>query len=131
MIRTPSFLQALRQERGPLAVLVMLAVMIRASVLMVGVMASPAHALDGLGQLCEPSAHEESQLPVTPHNQVECSCTLSCAHSALQGAAGLLVEISFALTGVPANAGAIGKNGVSLSKPSAYLNGPIRAPPFV
>jgi len=76
-----TFFQTLRMERRPLAVLAMLAVGLRVTVIMIGLALSPEVAASGLGILCQPSV-EDSGGPPAPasHDPAHCICGPACIH---------------------------------------------------
>jgi len=131
MTGKPTLLNALRTERGPLAALAMLAVLVRATVLMVGLTASPVHALDGIGQLCEPSVTFQSGQPAPPHDFIDCSCVLTCVHSAWQGSPGLLSSMWVPLPHEIGSGAAFDQLAIILRARALARSGPIRAPPYV
>lgn len=81
MIRRPTFLQALRQERHPLALLAMLAVSVRVSIIMIGLALSPEAAAAGVGIICQtPIQNSATGSPVV-HDPAHCICGSVCIHT--------------------------------------------------
>jgi hypothetical protein len=81
MINRPTLMQLLRQERHPLAILALLAVGLRVTVIMVGLALSPEAAGSGLGLICQPSIGEGERAPGSPaHDPAHCICGPSCMH---------------------------------------------------
>lgn len=81
MTDRPTLMQLLRQERHPLAILALLAVGLRVTVIMVGLALSPELAGSGLGLICKPSIGEGERFPGSPtHDPAHCICGTSCAH---------------------------------------------------
>ena len=76
-----TFFQTLRMERRPLALLAMLAVGLRVTVIMIGLALSPEVAASGLGILCQPSVQDDGSLPSpAPHDPAHCICGPACIH---------------------------------------------------
>lgn len=82
MTTGPTFLQLLRQERHPLAILAAFAMVLRVTVLLVSLSISPSVAADGLGLLCQPSAESGQSLPRGgQHDPAHCICGPACHHA--------------------------------------------------
>ncbi|WP_346910413.1 hypothetical protein [uncultured Roseibium sp.] len=79
-----TFFQTLRMERRPLALLAMLAVGLRVTVIMIGLALSPEVAASGLGILCQPSVEDDGSVPSpAPHDPAHCICGPACIHLGL------------------------------------------------
>ncbi len=128
MTRRPTLFQSLRQERRPLALLAMLALGLRVTVIMIGLAVSPGVAGDGLGILCQPSAEEGQTFPRGgQHDPAHCICGPACTH----GLSSVLTSGStddIDLIGATSIRPLLSRGAVfTLARPQA--NGPIRAPP--
>ncbi len=83
MMNRPTLFQMLRQERHPLAILAMLALGLRVTVIMAGLAISPGVAAQGFGILCQQSPDTGSPLPLGgQHDPAHCICGTTCTHLA-------------------------------------------------
>ncbi|MEP0234007.1 hypothetical protein [Roseibium sp.] len=128
----PSLFQMLRQERHPLAVLAMLALGLRVTVIMVGLTISPGVAGENLGILCQASALEEGRsLPSGgQHDAAHCICGTGCGHigqfsATPQSAAHAIEAADNRFASRPRSLDHLGPS------TRAGTTGPIRAPPSV
>ncbi|WP_153770987.1 hypothetical protein [Labrenzia sp. CE80] len=122
----------LRQERHPLAILAMLALGLRVTVIMVGLAISPGVAGEGLGILCQTSSDEDGRLLPSggKHDPAHCICGTGCSHisqfsATPQGAAYAFEATDKRFSSRPGSLDRF----VSSTRP--WTAGPIRAPPFV
>ncbi|WP_417685219.1 hypothetical protein [Roseibium sp.] len=128
MTSRPTLFGILRHERHPLALLAMLALVLRVTVIMVGLSVTPGVAGEGLGILCQPSVEEGQSIPRGgQHDPAHCICGPACHH--VGPALGTWPVEDLPVSGLAPNA-IIGTADDSQIRYSwLKTTGPIRAPP--
>jgi len=87
--RRSQTLHRLHQERGPVAALAAMAVLMQVLVVSLTLALSPQAMAEGLGILCQPSSLEDGTAPRATHDPANCTCGPICGHSGKIAATGL------------------------------------------
>lgn len=131
MVRTPGFLQQLRLERKPLAILAGLALAARVLLLSLGVISASDPALAGLGHLCAPSGYS-AQTPVSDQEPTAdlCLCGVLCAQNTASKLFTHLSDLPVVQAGAVKVAGTLAppQNHSTFEKPFSHFS--IRGPPL-